>query len=70
MNKRKHRSVYRTPPLVFYREVSHKYIFSYLRNAYSEDMGNTGCCCGEEPGDGDSNGRQLSCINPLEIFEF
>lgn len=30
MNKKKHRSVYRTPPLVFYREGSHKYIFHIL----------------------------------------
>ena len=50
-SKAMHRIVDRAPPFVFYGRGSYKSIFSYLIDTYSEDTGNTGCFCEEEPGD-------------------
>ena len=50
-SKAMHRIVDRAPPFVFYGGGSYKSIFSYLIDAYSEDTGNPGCFCEEEPGD-------------------
>ena len=56
--------------IAFYGEGSYKPIFSYLIDAYSEDTGNTGCLCEEEPGGRDLGGRRLDTTYPFLHFEF
>ena len=68
-NKATHRIVDRAPPFVFYGGGSYKSIFSYLIDAYSEDTGNTGCLCAEEPGGRDLGGR-LDTTYLLYILNF
>jgi len=69
-SKAMHRIVDQSPPFVFYGGGSYKSIFSYLIGAYSEDMGNTGCLCEEEPGGRDLGGRRLDTTYPFVHFEF
>lgn len=64
-----HRIVDRAPPFVFYGGGSYKSIFSYLIDAYSEDTGNPGCLCEEEPGGRDLGGR-LDTTYLLYILNF
>lgn len=68
-NKAMHRIVDRAPPFVFYGGGSYKSIFSYLIDAYSEDTGNPGCLCEEEPGGRDLGGR-LDTTYLLYILNF
>ena len=69
-SKAMYRIVYQAPPFVFYGGGSYKSIFSYLIDAYSEDTGNTGCLCEEEPGGRDLGRKRLDTTYPFVHFEF
>ena len=60
-NKARHRIVDRAPPFVFYGGGSYKSIFSYLIDAYSEDMEGIQVEGTQEGG--------LSRINPFKNLE-